>query len=699
MIELAQSLTICDREPIHVPGAVQYGLLLVVDPATEVIAQAAGDPAPLFAVDGALPGRTVQEVLGMPLAALLRRAEADLTPEPAYLGTVGPFGDGEELNLIAHEVQGLAVLEVEPAARSAPTASTLANIRSITEHIGRATTVLEAAVVAARHVRRVTGYDRVLIYRFLPDGSGSVIAETRDDRLGTFLNHRFPAADIPKQARELYRRNTIRVIPDVGYSPRPLTPPRSPATGAPLDMSHCILRSVSPLHVQYLKNMGVGAALSVSLLPHGDLWGLIACHNATPRPVPYDAREMCRHIGEVLSQQIRAREEADSYRIALEVDAARDRVMRALVDADDPGGALLDLCAALQGIVLSHGLAIAWKGRIATAGHVPSEPQIRQVATWLGHRLPGGELLVTHNLAQLFPAAAGFASSASGLLAMVLPDDDPMILMWFRAEQVEEINWAGNPHKPFEPGTALGELNPRRSFATWKETVTGCSRPWEPVEVQSAETFSFRAAFVLRGRRVRDLNVLLREANEQLAALASTDGLTGIANRRAFDERLQKEWARAGRSCSPLALVIIDLDFFKQYNDQYGHLAGDDCLRQVAQVLRVGRRSADLAARTGGEEFSLLLPDTDIDGAAAVAESVRARIEGLRLEHAKSPNLVVTASLGAAAAAVDTGMTANDLVRAADAALYEAKGGGRNQVMRARWGKQEPLGVVRLLAG
>jgi light-regulated signal transduction histidine kinase (bacteriophytochrome) len=192
VIELAQSLTICDREPIHVPGAVQYGLLLVVDPATDVIAQAAGDTAPLLAVDGALPGRTVQEVLGMPLAALLRRAEVELTPEPAYLGTVGPFGDGAELTLLAHEVQGLAVLEVEPAARSAPTASTLASIRSITEHIGRATTVLEASVVAARHVRRATGYDRVMIYRFLPDGSGSVIAETRTTGWGLSSITAFP---------------------------------------------------------------------------------------------------------------------------------------------------------------------------------------------------------------------------------------------------------------------------------------------------------------------------------------------------------------------------------------------------------------------------------------------------------------------------------------------------------------------------
>jgi diguanylate cyclase (GGDEF)-like protein len=177
--------------------------------------------------------------------------------------------------------------------------------------------------------------------------------------------------------------------------------------------------------------------------------------------------------------------------------------------------------------------------------------------------------------------------------------------------------------------------------------------------------------------RVRELNQILAEANEKLAALASTDGLTGIANRRAFNERLQAEWARAGRRKS-LSLVILDLDFFKQYNDHYGHVMGDECLKQVARVLRDQSRNTDLVARIGGEEFSLLLPDTSIEGAMLVAETARSNVAGLRLQHAKSPLGVVTASFGVAAATYVRTKTVRDLMHAADKALYEAKASGRN---------------------
>lgn len=198
-LALAAYPTACDREPIHLPGAVQYGLLLVVDPATDLIAQAAGDAESLLGHRGPVLGEAVQDVLGASLAHLLRRAEADLLGEPTYLGTVGPFGHRAELTVTAHAVAGAAVLEVEPAVPPATAAATLGSIRSSIERIGRAGSLLEACGVAAQHVKRITGYARVMVYRFHPDGSGSVIAEARDDRLGTFLNHRFPAADIPRQ--------------------------------------------------------------------------------------------------------------------------------------------------------------------------------------------------------------------------------------------------------------------------------------------------------------------------------------------------------------------------------------------------------------------------------------------------------------------------------------------------------------------
>jgi two-component system, chemotaxis family, sensor kinase Cph1 len=685
----SQDFGACDREPIHVPGSIQpHGLLLAVDPAADLIVQAAGDAGALLArgdlaSGDSLLGLTVKEVLGVSLNGLMRGTKATLLRDPIYLGAVGPFGKRGTLAVTAHQIEGVAVVEVQlslPAASAESAATTLANIRSITERVGGAHDLRDACVLATSEIHDITGYDRVMIYQFLPDGSGSVIAEQRAEHLPPYLNHRFPASDIPQQARELYRRSTIRIIPDVGYSPVPLAPALSPATHQPLDMSKCILRSVSPVHVRYLKNMGVGASMSVSLLLRDKLWGLIACHNTTPRIVPYEAQEACRHVGQILSQKIVAYQDAESHRAGHDLDVAQHNVLGQLARSPDPGAAILTLPSAIRSMAPSDGAAVIWKDAVITAGRGPTESQIRKLAAWLADR-KSGDSLATDRLAQEYPDAHAFASEASGLLSITLPGDDPAVLMWFRSEEVQEINWAGNPHEQLEQGP-LGSLNPRKSFDLWRETVRERSRPWDPVEIESVRGFVPHAAFILQQKRVRELNKTLAEANEKLAALASTDGLTAIANRRAFNDRLLAEWARAGRSSKSLSLVILDLDFFKQYNDHYGHVMGDECLKQVARVLQDRGRSADLVARIGGEEFSLLLPDTDIEGAMLVAETARSNVEGLRLEHAKSPVGVVTASFGVATATDLSTETARDLMQAADKALYEAKGSGRNRVVR-----------------
>jgi len=675
--------TACAREPIHVPGSIKpHGVLLVVEPVTDVVLQAAGDTASLLAHTGSVLGKTVRALLGISFSDLRLQSETDLLREPTYLGTIAPSRGRSELTVAAHEVEDTAVVELQAASKAASAATTLASIRWITERIGLAANHLDACGLAAREIRRITGFDRVLIYQFLADDSGAVVAEEKDDRLPPFLNHRFPASDIPKQARELYRRNPIRVISDVGYTPAPLLPALSPATNEPLDMSHCVLRSVSPVHIQYLKNMGVGASMSVSLLPDGKLWGLIACHNTDKRSLPYELLEACRHVGQILSQQIQAREAFDLYRATGELAAARDNVLRALIGADDAAAAFLRLCPELLRVAGAHGVGICWKGAVVTAGQVPSETHIRGLAEWLKRQPSDRDTFATDRLSEIYREGSAFAVEASGLLSAVLPGDDPAVLMWFRAEQVEEINWAGNPHEPIEPGSRLRALSPRKSFASWRETVSNRSRLWSLADIESVRGLRPRLAFILQQQQVRQLNHLLGEANERLSALAATDGLTGVANRRAFDERLRREWARASRLGKPLALIILDLDFFKQYNDHLGHLLGDECLRRVAIVLQGEHRAYDLVARYGGEEFALLLPETSMESAIAVAEATRLRIQGLNIDHPNSTNSVVTASFGVAVAVPEMTAAPESLVRAADEALYEAKRTGRNRVVR-----------------
>jgi diguanylate cyclase (GGDEF)-like protein len=396
--------------------------------------------------------------------------------------------------------------------------------------------------------------------------------------------------------------------------------------------------------------------------------------------VPYEARQLCKHVAQIVSQKIRALSEGDDHLLSRDLGSAAERLLRQLHDSDKPDKALLDGCSALHELVHSSGAAIAWQGGVVTTGCVPAPPERDALAAWLRVRLAGGEVFHSEKLSEQYAEAAQFEREGSGLLALLLPGDDAPLLMWFRPEQVEEISWAGNPGEPLDPSSRLGMLNPRRSFATWRETVRGRSEPWRTVEIDAVWSFGRRLAPVLQQQRVRELNTLLQRANEQLASLAATDALTGLANRRAFDERIEYEWARARRHGASLALITLDLDFFKQYNDTFGHPAGDTCLRRVSEVVGQGRRSTDLFARIGGEEFAVLLPDTDLAGALVIADRIRSGVEALKLDHPKSPFEVVTATLGLAVQVPGATSEVHELVKAADAALYAAKAAGRNQI-------------------
>ncbi len=175
----------------------------------------------------------------------------------------------------------------------------------------------------------------------------------------------------------------------------------------------------------------------------------------------------------------------------------------------------------------------------------------------------------------------------------------------------------------------------------------------------------------------------LEDANRELRRLVNLDGLTQVPNRRKFDESLPEEWLRGARNSHPLSLILCDVDLFKQYNDSYGHLKGDDCLKQIAKMIeKIPQRPADLVARYGGEEFVILLPDTPIEGAFQVAQRIQAAIRELAILHETSTiNAYVTVSLGVATIIPKNKVSSLSLLNAADEALYQAKKLGRNQIV------------------
>jgi light-regulated signal transduction histidine kinase (bacteriophytochrome) len=512
-------MTACDREPIHIPGAVQpHGLLLIAEPQSLSIVAGAGDIEERLASDWL--GRSLSDVLGIDVASVL--AQAAVGPGGTVIGGVVA---GHDVAFHRSGAYLLAELEpVDPDARGASeTLGWLDATASGFERTGTLKALCERAAVA---FRALTGFDRVMVYRFLDDEAGYVVAEDRDESLDTFLNHHFPATDIPRQARALYVRNRTRVIPTIDYDPQPIRP----AAFAGIDLSDVAIRSVSPIHLQYLRNMEVGASASISIVKDGMLWGLIACHHHAPRQLSRDVRTVAAALAGGLARQITAKEEAESYRERLALRADEDTLLPAMFGDERFERVLVRRREDMRRMMSADGFALV-SDVVESTGFCPTDDKLQTFARWLRKRDDAG-VFSTRELSAEWDRA-DLLAPFSGVLAITLPQEQ-LSLIWLRAEHVEEVEWAGNPHKAVKHDPDA-TLTPRTSFESWTQTVRGRARRWTLEQVDAAKRMRrvVREAGLLGElRRVNaDLN---RAITEKDAALAQKDLLM-----REVDHRVQ----------------------------------------------------------------------------------------------------------------------------------------------------------------
>ncbi|HEU5042108.1 MAG TPA: GAF domain-containing protein, partial [Gemmatimonadales bacterium] len=521
-------LSSCDREPIHTPGSIQpHGLLLALEEPTLRVLQASANAADLV-------GRRLDEILGRPLAEVLGDSAAGLAAqlrgepigrEPRFLGTV-ELGAGPEplrFEASAHRHDGVTLLELERTAEPDP-----ASFRQLHDLVltfmswaPATASAEELCALAAREVRRITGFDRVLVYRFDHDWNGQVVAEDRSEAYPSLLDHWFPASDIPAQARELYRLNRWRLIADAGYRPVPLVPADNPRTGRPLDLSFAALRSVSPVHLEYLRNMGVTASMSVSLLQDGGVWGLVSCHHSAPRTVSFEVRAACDFIGHLLSLQLAGRERAAEYEHRIRLKSAQGRLLAAMAEEDPYIRGLLRDPDELLGFAAATGAAVLFEGDCSLVGATPPEADVQALVDWL---LEHGreEVFHTNQLPTLVPGGDRYRERACGLLAIPLSSLHRSYVLWFRGEVLQTVRWGGDPRKPVLPDGAGERLHPRRSFESWRETVRGRSLPWRPSEVDAAAELRHAiVAIVLRkAEELAEVSAELVRSNRELEAFS-----------------------------------------------------------------------------------------------------------------------------------------------------------------------------------
>ena len=516
-----RDLAICDQEPIHVPGAIQpHGLLVVLREPDLTLAQVSENAVDHTGVEAtALLGRRVDDVVDAAsrerlVDALGRMDREEVNPVPITLGERRYDG-------IVHRHLGATILELEPS--DPDLTGAYPALRLALHDIQGARTLQQSLEATAREVRRLTGFDRVMTHRFDEDGHGAVVAESKREGLQPYLGQRYPKTDIPMQARRLYLANWLRIIPDGRYTPARLVPERRPDTGEPLDLSHAVLRSVSPVHLEFMANMGVRATMSCSLIVRGRLWGLVSCgHESGPRFVPFELRSACEAIARLVSLQIAAFEDRELERHRADRQPLRASLVEAMREQHldvDILDALLSQPDDLLALVGARGVAILRDGGIRSVGRAPDVATIEQIARWLDTR--DEVVCSTSALSRELPAAKGASAVASGVLSFALPGPTGRRLLWFRPEQVQTVHWGGDPRKPTEVDANL-RPHPRRSFDLWKEEVRGQSERWTPSELDAAEALRRDAVEIDLERQVARERRAVR-AREEIVAIVSHD--------------------------------------------------------------------------------------------------------------------------------------------------------------------------------
>ncbi|WP_428927394.1 HWE histidine kinase domain-containing protein [Marinibacterium sp. SX1] len=485
----AVDLTNCDREPIHIIGQVQpFGMLMAVS-ADWIVAHASANI-------GDLLGRGPDDIIGQSMIDLmpprtvhdLRSRLQMLTHDDAVARLFGldVAGDGVAHDVSIHRSGRLYIFEFE---RSAPRTDRHGDdnemVRALIGRIQRHDDIDRMAREAARGLKALTEFRRVMVYRFNEDDTGTVIAEALDPGQTPYLGLRFPGSDIPRQARALYARNLLRIIADVNGETVPVLPALGPS-GDPLDLSLSATRAVSPIHLEYLRNMGVGASMSVSILSKGKLWGLLACHHDAPHYVDYQTRSAAELFAQLFSYELTQMEMNTEL---AEMDLARemhDRLLSQMTSTPDVLDNLDTIARAVEEVVEFDGLAVYSHGRYRAMGSAPTEEEFMGLARFL-NTTQVSSVFATDRITERYPAGDGFVERAAGLLALPISRQPRDYIVLFRREIARSVSWAGDPLKPAEPGPNGLRLTPRKSFEAWQEVVRGSSAPWRLSERRAAE--------------------------------------------------------------------------------------------------------------------------------------------------------------------------------------------------------------------
>jgi chemotaxis family two-component system sensor kinase Cph1 len=528
MSDFQVDLTNCDIEPIHIPGQVQsHGFLIAIDDSGIIQFYSHNIAAFIPEISG--------DLLGKQLAYI----ESLLNPvyQQGFISQLIASGKSrkgfERINPVPIVIAGIAyyliisvsgdffLLEFEPATSNFDIDVQSVMGRSISEIL----TYSDMQLLldnSAIQVRQIIEFDRVMVYRFANDGHGEVVAEAKNEELPSWLGLHYPASDIPKQARELYKLSLTRLIADTESIPARIS--KNINNPHDLDLTYSQLRAVSPIHIQYLKNMGVASSFSISLKYKNELWGLIACHNYTPRFIDYKSREYAKLIGQILSSALEFRQNEEMMQVKDQFKINLEKILKQLLESGNIETGLTAGPITLLDIIKASGAALVHNKKIYKLGKTPNDKQLLDLMLWIPANVKDA-LYHTEEFSAVNNEAAAYKDSASGMLVSVLSRELGDYLVWFRAEQIQTVNWAGNPNKPVIINTnGLLDISPRNSFEVWAETVSGVAESWDLEEIKAAIKLKEEINYGLNHKAgaARLMNERLKLAYEELESFSYT---------------------------------------------------------------------------------------------------------------------------------------------------------------------------------